>query len=119
MRNSVQAGVIASLLLAAQAAVPAAQAQAATGFQQSVELSGAMHAAARVCQDYSDEQLRDLKQQQKAHAVTAGMSGAQFDAVFQASYDKARTKLAQATPAQREKACAQVRALGGLAGAKR
>jgi len=78
------------------------------------ELGGAMHAAAKVCQDYSDEELRNLKQAQKSQATAAGVSSAQFEAVFQAGYDQARARLAAATPAKREESCQQLRAVVGM-----
>lgn len=81
---------------------------------QIAELGGGMHAAARACGDYTDEQLRDMKQQQKADALAAGLPASTFETVFQAAYDKARGKLAAATPAQKAQACQQVRALADM-----
>lgn len=93
--------------------VPAA-AQTPDYVPKSAQIAGAMHASARVCQDYTDEQLRDLKRQHKDAAIAAGMSDASFEAAFQASYDETRAKLARATPAERERACEQLRMLAGM-----
>lgn len=96
-------------------ALPSAgMAQVPDYIAKGAELAGAMHAAGRVCQDYSDEQLRDMKQQQKSHAAAAGVSDARFEAIFQVSYDTARARMAQMTPAQKEKACQDLRAVARM-----
>lgn len=81
---------------------------------KTAELAGAMHASGRVCRDYTDEQLRDLKRQHKDQAIAGGMSDAGFEAAFQASYDETRAKFARATPAEKERTCQQLRMLAGM-----
>ena len=112
---------VVSLALSALAASGAtcAVAQVQPYVPQVAEMAGAMHATAKVCQDYTDEQLRDLKQQQKTHAVASGMAAQQFETIFQAGYDKARARLGRATPAERDQACKQARAIAGMNGAGR
>ncbi|WP_133000107.1 hypothetical protein [Luteimonas arsenica] len=73
-------------------------------------LGGGMQALAEHCGGYSAAELADLKQQQRALAIQSGMSGANFDAEYTKGYNDALAKVRQGTPAEREKACAQLEA---------
>lgn len=86
----------------------AAHAQGAPN-PQFVELGGGMHALAKVCGGYTEAELTKLKSEQKAQNVAGGMSAAKFEEHFKAGYDKGVARIATATPAEKEKACAQAK----------
>lgn len=112
MTRSIVTG--SAVLIAALALPGLAQAQVNPGIAKIAEFGGAMHAGARACFDYGEDELRRLKQEQKSKSVAAGMSPEDFETVFEASHAKTRARLASATPAEKQKACAQLAALGGL-----
>jgi len=74
-------------------------------------LGGGMQALAEHCGDYPAAELADLKKQQRELAIQSGMSGASFDAEYSKGYNDAVAKIRQGTPAEREKACAQMEEL--------
>lgn len=74
-------------------------------------LGGGMQALAEHCGDYSKAELADLKKQQRELAIQSGMSGASFDAEYSKGYNDAVARIRQGTPAEREKACAQMEEL--------
>ena len=74
-------------------------------------LGGGMQALAEHCGDYPAVELADLKKQQRELAIQSGMSGASFDAEYNKGYNDALAKIRQGTPAEREKACAQMEEL--------
>ena len=74
-------------------------------------LGGGMQALAEHCGDYPAAELADLKKQQRELAIQSGMSGASFDAEYNKGYNDALAKIRQGTPAEREKACAQMEEL--------
>ncbi len=99
--------------------VPEAAAPAAAGTAQPGHpmvgpmpaLGGGMQALAEHCGDYPAAELADLKKQQRELAIQSGMSGASFDAEYNKGYNDALAKIRQGTPAEREKACAQMEEL--------
>lgn len=102
---------------APEAAAPA-EAQAAAGVAQPGHpmvgpmpaLGGGMQALAEHCGDYPAAELADLKKQQRELAIQSGMSGSSFDAEYSKGYNDTVAKIRQGTPAEREKACAQLEA---------
>ncbi|HRL20210.1 MAG TPA: hypothetical protein PLG97_05255 [Alcaligenes sp.] len=76
---------------------------------QLVQMSGAMHAAAQVCGDYSDAQLQDMKNKQKESMKDMGLSDQDFDAAFEQGLQRGRKDLEGATEAQRKQMCEQLR----------
>ncbi|MGB3436545.1 hypothetical protein [Achromobacter sp.] len=74
-------------------------------------LSGQMHAAAEYCNAYSAAQLDQMKQQQKTATSAQGMSAADFDTAFSQSYGQAKTQLGALSAADKEKTCAQLKAM--------
>lgn len=74
-------------------------------------LGGGMQALAELCGGSDAAELRSLKQQQRELAIQSGMSGAQFDADYDKGYNDTVARIRQGTPAEREKACAQMREL--------
>lgn len=74
-------------------------------------LSGQMHAAAEYCSAYTSAQLEQMKQQQKAATSAQGMSAADFDSAFAQSYTTAKAQLGSLSAADREKTCAQLKAM--------
>ncbi|MBB1592836.1 hypothetical protein A9973_02025 [Achromobacter sp. UMC46] len=107
--------VAAALTLSSSAAF--AQ-QAAPGQMPSMAtLSGQMHAAAEYCNAYTAAQLDQMKQQQKTAASAHGMTPADFDTAFSQSYTKTKGQLGALSAADKEKTCAQLKAMSA-AGAK-
>lgn len=74
-------------------------------------LSGQMHAAAEYCGAYTAAQLEQMKQQQKTATGAQGMSAADFDTAFSQSYSNAKTQLGALSAADKEKTCAQLKAM--------
>ncbi len=74
-------------------------------------LSGQMHAAAEYCNAYPAAQLEQMKQQQKTATSAQGMSAADFDTAFSQSYGQAKTQLGALSAADKEKTCAQLKAM--------
>ena len=114
MSTLMTAGVLAPLALlcagtaaAQQTGNPMAQRGAQMAF-----MAGSMHGAAEVCGGYSTEQLESMQREQKGAAVQMGMSGADYDAKFKEGYDKGRTAVETAGPAEREQSCSQLRSMG-------
>lgn len=103
MRNSRKRSV--ALMPLAMLVAGAAGAQ--QGQPDLAGFGGGMHALAEACGGYTAAQLESSRQKQKAEAIARGSNAAQFDTAFDAGYAKSKAKLANATPAEREKACAQ------------
>jgi hypothetical protein len=74
-------------------------------------LSGQMHAAAEYCNAYTAAQLEQMKQQQRAATSAQGMAAADFDTTFSQSYTAAKGQLASLSAADKEKTCAQLKAM--------
>lgn len=74
-------------------------------------LSGQMHAAAEYCNAYTAAQLDQMKQQQKTAAGAQGMAAADFDAAFSQSYTATKGQLGSLSAADKEKTCAQLKAI--------
>ncbi|ADP15024.1 MULTISPECIES: hypothetical protein [Achromobacter] len=100
----------AALTLASGAAL-AQQAMPPGQMPNLAALSGQMHAAAEYCGAYSAAQLEQMKQQQKTATSAQGMSGADFDTAFSQSYGQAKTQLGALSAADKEKTCAQLKAI--------
>ncbi|WP_249279056.1 hypothetical protein [Bordetella genomosp. 5] len=83
------------------------------GMPNLAALSGQMHAAAEACNAYTSAQLEQMKQQQKTATASQGMSAADFDKSFKTSYDDTKTKLGTMSAADKEKMCAQLKAMSG------
>ncbi|WP_341667256.1 hypothetical protein [Alcaligenes sp. SDU_A2] len=95
----------AALLLVCGPAV----AQEANPSIQLAQMSGAMHAAAQVCGDYSDAQLQDMKNKQKESMKDMGLNDQDFNAAFEQGLQRGRKDLEGATEAQRKQMCEQLR----------
>lgn len=104
-------GAIALIALALPASAQADDVMR-DNMKQIARMGGGMHALAEACQHYKAGDLARMKQEQKRESIAAGLGAAEFDTLFQAGYTDARTKLSRGTPAQKEKACAQVNAIG-------
>jgi hypothetical protein len=74
-------------------------------------LSGQMHAAAEYCNAYTAAQLDQMKQQQKTAAGAQGMAAADFGAAFSQSYTATKGQLGSLSAADKEKTCAQLKAI--------
>ena len=86
-----------------------AQDEPASMWAQMVKLGGMMHATAQVCGGYSDEQLEELKQQQKANTLERGVSAAEFEKVFTEAETMVGQRWESMSPAQQSKACADIK----------
>ncbi len=107
-----QRPVAALALTAALAFVaPAASAQGAPDemWVSMVKLGGAMHATAQRCGGYTEAELEDLKQQQRAVAVESGISAAEFEKVFTAAETQLVQRWNTMSPAQQAQACKDIK----------
>ncbi len=95
--------VAASLLV-----VPAAL---AAQYGLTPETTGAMHATAETCGDYTAAQLVKLKAQDRKQGLGRGMSAAAYDAAFNRGYQSARARIAKASPADKAEHCRRARTL--------
>ncbi len=77
-------------------------------------LSGQMHAAAEYCNAYTAAQLEQMKQQQKTAAGAQGLSAADFDSAFTQSYTTTKGQLGTLSAADKEKTCAQLKAVSQM-----
>ncbi|WP_258130010.1 hypothetical protein [Achromobacter anxifer] len=111
-RHRKAALVAAALTLGSSAAL--AQ-QAAPGQMPNLAaLSGQMHAAAEYCNAYTATQLDQMKQQQKTAAGAQGLSAADFDSAFTQSYTATKGQLGSLSAADKEKTCAQLKAVSQM-----
>ncbi|QHS35620.1 hypothetical protein [Alcaligenes faecalis] len=76
---------------------------------QLAQMGGAMHAAAEVCGDYSQDQLQEMKKQQKSSIQSMGLNDEDFDKAFEQGLDRGRQDLQKATAEQRQQMCEQLR----------
>lgn len=83
--------------------------------QQLVHAGATMQAVAEACDHYSADELEGIRAQQRAATAAMGVSGEQFDEMFDAGYKAARTKIAAASPAERSQMCEKMKkmSLGG------
>lgn len=72
-----------------------------------------MQAVAETCGDYSATELAQMKEKQRQIATQGGTSPAEFERAFKTGHANGKTKIANATPAQKEKMCRDVRAMAG------
>lgn len=72
-------------------------------------LGGSMQAAAETCGGYSAAQLAQMKAEQRRIAVQKGISPAAFERAFKSGYAKGKTRIATASPAQKQSMCRDVR----------
>lgn len=77
-------------------------------------LSGQMHAAAEYCNAYTAAQLDQMKQQQKVAAGAQGLSATDFDSAFTQSYTETKGQLGKLSAADKEKTCAQLKAVSAM-----
>ncbi|MFD4121607.1 hypothetical protein ACFWQD_09880 [Alcaligenes faecalis] len=76
---------------------------------QLAQMGGAMHAAAEVCGDYSQDQLQEMKKQQQTSIQSMGLNDEDFDKAFEQGLDRGRQDLKKATAEQRQQMCEQLR----------
>lgn len=105
---TMRAGLGASVAAVFTIAVPIA---AQTPVDAIARSAGQAHAVARVCWDYSDEQLRDMKREHKAVSAQAGLTPANFETLFQTGYAETRAKLAKQSPAEKDADCRKMKAI--------
>ncbi len=101
----------AILSLAILHAVPAAHAQEGAGgmWASMVKLGGMMHATARKCGGYTDAQLHELKQKQKATSGERGVSAAEFEKVFTDAEAEVVRRWSTMSPSQQAQACKDIK----------
>lgn len=110
MPRSIASLALVAALTAASAAPAWAQAQNPT-LNALTELGGAMHASAEICGGYTATELSSMKAQQKAQSQQQGISASEFEAGFQKGYQQGKTRFVTASPAEKAKACEQLKAL--------
>lgn len=76
---------------------------------QMAKLGGMMHATAKACGDYSEEQLAEMKQQQKAAHLESGLDAASFEKAFAEADTEIARRWATMATAQRTRACSDIR----------
>lgn len=74
------------------------------------KLGGMMHATAKACGDYSEEELATMKQQQKAVHLERGLDEAAFEQAFAEADAEIARRWQTMSAAQRTQACSEVRA---------
>ena len=109
--KSISFGKPVALVMGSALAMGAGLACAQQNSAALVGFSGQMHAAAEFCGDYTATQLDEMKAQQKAASAGMGVASAEFDTVFSSAYDGAKKKLAQLSAAEKEKTCAELKAM--------
>ncbi|WP_019340798.1 hypothetical protein [Stutzerimonas stutzeri] len=72
---------------------------------QLANFGGSMHATAKVCGDYSDNQLAEQKEKQRAMAIQNGMKATAFDEAFDAGEKKTKSKWADIPASERQAKC--------------
>ncbi|MGN5537221.1 hypothetical protein [Alcaligenes sp. Lyrl_28] len=76
---------------------------------QLAQMGGAMHAAAKVCGDYSEAQLKEMKEKQQQSMKEMGLNEADFEAAFNAGLERGSKDMATISEAQRQQMCEQLR----------
>lgn len=76
------------------------------------QMGGVGHAVANVCGGYTDQQLQEMKTQQRTAAGQMGLSEADFDTAFDAGYEQASADIKSAGKAKQDEMCAQMKAMG-------
>lgn len=103
----------ARILALAAAAIPLialAQQDGPAGMAgQMAKLGGMMHATAKACGDYSEDQLAAMKQQQKATHLERGLDAASFEQAFAEADAEIARRWATMSAAQRTQACDDIR----------
>lgn len=105
----VLAGALIFASLAAQAQSQPAHPALENMNAQLAKLGGTMHATARVCGDFTDEQLAEQKSQQKAHMTGSGMEPESFEQAFSEGFREAETKWEAVPASERQAKCEQIK----------
>lgn len=113
MSNSNKIHSSARTLVLAVAAIPiiafAQQGGPADMAAQMAKLGGMMHATAKVCGGYSDQELAALKQQQKVAHLERGLDAATFEKAFGDADAEIARRWEAMSPAQRSQACNDIK----------
>ncbi|MCC2596141.1 hypothetical protein LKR43_07295 [Pusillimonas sp. MFBS29] len=80
--------------------------------QQFAQAGATIQAVAEECGDYTQSQLKEMRKQQQTSVSAMGVSVAQYDQMFEASYNNARTQIAMASPAEKAEMCEQMKVAG-------
>jgi len=78
------------------------------------QMGGMGHAVANVCGGYTEQQLQEMKTQQRTAAGQMGLSEADFDKQFDAGYQQASTDIKAAGKAKQDEMCAQMKSMSGV-----
>ena len=76
---------------------------------QLAKLGGTMHATARVCGDYTDDELAEQKRQQKTHMTGSGMDSDSFEQAFSEGFSEAEAKWKAVPASERQAKCDQIK----------
>lgn len=76
---------------------------------QMAEIGGMMHATAKTCGGYSEQELAAMKQEQKAAHLQRGLDAASFEQAFARAETKIAQRWSAMSAAQRDQACADIR----------
>jgi len=87
-----------------------------TMLTQIAGLAGAMHAAAKLCdQSVSDAELDQAKSQLRQEFTKMGGDVGTFDGEFASAHEKTNAQFTQATPAQQKQMCDELEAMASQA----
>lgn len=103
------AGILMFASLAVQAQSQPAHPALTNMNAQLAKLGGTMHATARVCGDYTDDELAQQKQQQKAHMTGSGMDADGFEEAFREGFSEAEAKWESVPASERQAKCDQIK----------
>lgn len=75
------------------------------------QMGGVGQAVANVCGGYTDQQLQEMKTQQRTAAAQMGLSEADFDKQFDAGYEQASSDIKAAGKQKQDEMCEQMKAM--------
>ncbi len=73
------------------------------------KFSGSMHTVARACGDYSEEQLAEMKQQQREQLKESGMDISGFDKAFASSESETARRWETMSEAEQKATCEKIK----------
>lgn len=80
-----------------------------SGIESFVKIAATLRAGAEVCHTYTPSELDELREQQRKTSEGMGMRPEQFDTIFEARYKDTHAMLANATQAEMDEVCEDMR----------
>ena len=109
--SAVALALASAVTLALASGVSHAQGAASTDNSETqlAKFGGAMHLTASKCGGYSEDQLNELKSQQKQTLAQNGMDGDSFEQAYAAGMKEAEARWEGLSEAEQKKTCDEVR----------